>query len=124
EGDQPRHCDDGREQGIREAAAHAQERSQVRQQARSRLAPVSTKPAVPDDARQEAPVEDIRSTRPYLLTRTTLVAVARRLLSIAALVTLDLAGLVFGIYVALILRALYRGEWPPLWGILWETETE
>src|SRR5256714_10752611 len=40
-----------------------------------------------------------------------------------ALVTLDLAGLVIGLYVALILRELYLGEWPPLWGILWDTET-
>ena len=71
-----------------------------------------------------APVEDIRSARPYLFTRATLVAVVRRLLSVAALVTIDLVGLVVGIYVALILRALSRGEWPPLWGILWETETD
>src|SRR3954469_25282362 len=46
------------------------------------------------------------------------------MLSVAALVMIDLAGLVVGIYVTLILRALYRGEWPPLWGILWETETD
>jgi exopolysaccharide biosynthesis polyprenyl glycosylphosphotransferase len=85
---------------------------------------VSTKPAVPVEKRPAAPVEDIRSARPYLLSRTTLVAFVRRLLSIAMLVTLDLAGLVCGIYVALMLRALYRGEWPPLWGILWDTETE
>jgi exopolysaccharide biosynthesis polyprenyl glycosylphosphotransferase len=76
------------------------------------------------ESRPAAPVEDIRSARPYLFTRATLVAVVRRLLSVAALVTLDLAGLIVGIYVALILRALYRGEWPPLWGILWETETD
>jgi FlaA1/EpsC-like NDP-sugar epimerase len=86
---------------------------------------VSTKPAVrPTEPRPAAPVEDIRSARPYLFSRTTLVAVVRRLLSVAALVTLDLAGLVFGIYVALIVRELYLGEWPPLWGILWHTETE
>jgi exopolysaccharide biosynthesis polyprenyl glycosylphosphotransferase len=70
-----------------------------------------------------APVEDIRSAKPYLLSRTTLVAVTRRLASIAALVAIDLAGLVFGIFVALIFRELYLGEWPPLWGILWNTET-
>jgi exopolysaccharide biosynthesis polyprenyl glycosylphosphotransferase len=85
---------------------------------------MSTKPAVTVEERPAAPVEDIRSARPYLFTRTTLVAVVRRLLSVAALVTIDLVGLVVGIYVALILRALYRGEWPPLWGILWETETD
>jgi exopolysaccharide biosynthesis polyprenyl glycosylphosphotransferase len=73
---------------------------------------------------QPVPVEDIRSVRPYLFSRTTLVAVARRLASVAALVTLDLAGLVFGVFVALIIRELYLGEWPPLWGILWDTETE
>jgi exopolysaccharide biosynthesis polyprenyl glycosylphosphotransferase len=86
---------------------------------------VSTKPAVrPTEPRPAAPVEDIRSARPYLFSRPTLVAVVRRLLSVAALVTLDLAGLVFGIYVALIIRELYLGEWPPLWGILWHTETD
>ena len=86
---------------------------------------MSIKPAVPvEETTPAAPVEDIRSARPYLLTRATLVAVVRRMLSVAALVTIDLAGLVVGIYVALILRALYRGEWPPLWGILWETETD
>jgi exopolysaccharide biosynthesis polyprenyl glycosylphosphotransferase len=78
----------------------------------------------PAEPRPAAPVEDIRSARPYLLTRATLVAVVRRLLSVAALVTLDLAGLVFGLFVALILRELYLGQWPPLWGILWSTETD
>ena len=69
-------------------------------------------------------VEDIRSVRPYIFSRATLSAAGRRLLSIAALVTLDLAGLVLGIFVALILRELYLGQWPPLWGILWDTEIE
>jgi len=82
---------------------------------------VSTKPAEQAPA---APVEDIRSSRPYLLSRRTLVAVARRLLSVSVLVLLDLAGLVCGIYAALMLRALYLGQWPPLWGILWKTETD
>jgi exopolysaccharide biosynthesis polyprenyl glycosylphosphotransferase len=90
---------------------------------RSTLRRVSTKPAVPAEPRP-APVEDIRSARPYLLSRSTFVAVGRRLLSVAALVTLDLAGLVLGVFVALIFRELYLGQWPPLWGILWDTETE
>jgi exopolysaccharide biosynthesis polyprenyl glycosylphosphotransferase len=86
---------------------------------------VSTKPAVrATEERPPAPVEDIRSARPYLFTRTTLVAVVRRLLSIASLVVVDLVGLVCGLYVALMLRAVYLGEWPPLWGILWKTETD
>jgi exopolysaccharide biosynthesis polyprenyl glycosylphosphotransferase len=83
---------------------------------------VSTKPAAPAES-QPAPVEDIRSARPYLLSRTTLVAVARRLGSVAALVAVDLLGLVLGVFVALILREAYLGQWPPLWGILWDTET-
>ena len=83
---------------------------------------MSTKPAVQPESRP-APVEDIRSVRPYLLSRSNLVAVGRRLASVGALVTLDLVGLVFGIFVALIFRELYLGQWPPLWGILWDTET-
>jgi exopolysaccharide biosynthesis polyprenyl glycosylphosphotransferase len=77
-----------------------------------------------DPARPAAPVEDIRSARPYLFSRTTLVAVGRRLASVAALVVLDLVGLVCGLYLALIFRELYLGQWPPLWGILWKTETD
>src|SRR5207244_4208975 len=88
----------------------------------STLRSVSTKPAAPVESRP-APVEDIRSARPYLLSRTTLVAVVRRLASVAALVAVDLLGLVLGVFVALILREAYLGQWPPLWGILWDTET-
>lgn len=71
-----------------------------------------------------APVEDIRSVRPSVFSRTTVVAVARRLASVAVLVTLDLAGLVLGVFVALIFREIYLGQWPPLWGILWDIETD
>ncbi|MFL5965386.1 MAG: sugar transferase [Gaiellaceae bacterium] len=84
---------------------------------------MSTKPAF-EAERPPVPVEDIRSARPYLFSRRSLVALARRLASIAALVILDLAGLVLGVYVALILRALYLGQWPPLWGLIWRTETD
>jgi len=82
---------------------------------------VSTKPAVPTEPRP-APAEDIRSVRPYLLSRSTLLAVVRRLVSVAALVTVDLGGLILGVYVALLVRELYLGQWPPLWGIVWDTE--
>jgi exopolysaccharide biosynthesis polyprenyl glycosylphosphotransferase len=82
---------------------------------------VSTKPAAPADTRP-APVGDIRSAR--LFSRATLVAVVRRLASILTLVVLDLAGLVLGVFVALLLRELYLGQWPPLWGIVWDTEAE
>jgi exopolysaccharide biosynthesis polyprenyl glycosylphosphotransferase len=78
---------------------------------------------VPTEPRP-TPVEDIRSGRPYFLSKATLLLAARRLASIATLVTLDLAGLLLGVFVALIFRELYLGQWPPLWGILWDTESE
>jgi len=78
---------------------------------------------VPTEPRP-APAEDIRSARPYLLSRNTLIAVARRLASVAVLIAIDLVGLVLGVFVALIFRELYLGQWPPLWGILWDLETE
>src|SRR6266567_9418103 len=89
---------------------------------RSRLAAVSTKPALSAE-RPAPPAEDIRSARPYLLSRRTLVAFFRRLLSITTHVALDVGGLTLGVYVALIFRALYLGQFPPLWGLLWRTES-
>jgi exopolysaccharide biosynthesis polyprenyl glycosylphosphotransferase len=65
---------------------------------------------------------DIRSGRPYIL-GSPATAFARRVASIAALIFLDLCGLVLGIYAALILRSLYYGE-DILWGVLWRVETD
>jgi exopolysaccharide biosynthesis polyprenyl glycosylphosphotransferase len=84
---------------------------------------VSTKPAL-EAERPTVPTEDIRSARPYLLSRASLTAFARRLASIVALVVLDLAGLTLGLYTALLVRALYLGQWPPLWGYVWRTESD
>jgi exopolysaccharide biosynthesis polyprenyl glycosylphosphotransferase len=81
---------------------------------------MSTKPVL----EAERPVEDIRSARPYLLSRRMLLALARRLASIAALVTLDVGGVILGVYAALIVRALYLGQFPPLWGLMWRTESD
>ena len=127
ESDQARDGDDRREQGKRGAAAHAAERSRGRvPRRRSTLAPVSTKPAVPSRAdgtggagRGHPFRAAVPASRAPRSSRSSAGS-----LSVAALVMLDLAGLVFGIYVALILRELYLGEWPPLWGILWDTETD
>jgi exopolysaccharide biosynthesis polyprenyl glycosylphosphotransferase len=91
---------------------------------RSTLAPVSTKPVLEAERPPAAPAEDIRSARPYLLSRRTLLGVGRRLASIAALVVLDIGGLILGVYVALIIRALYLGQFPPLWGLMWRTESD
>jgi exopolysaccharide biosynthesis polyprenyl glycosylphosphotransferase len=84
---------------------------------------VSTKPAVEAESRQ-APIEDIRSARPYFLSRRTLVPAARRAGSVAALVTIDLVGLVLGVYVALVIRSLYLGDFTPFWNSLWDREAE
>ena len=66
---------------------------------------------------------DIRSSKPFFLTRSQLGAAGRRLASITALVCLDLAGVVLGLYGALVVRELYYGH-SPLWGFLWRVETD
>ena len=94
---------------------------------------VSTKEAPGTEAVEAAPDElggrllplpagDIRSTRPYLLSEGPLRTVARRLGSVGALVTLDLAGLTLGLFAAFAVRELIRGKTPILWGVLWDAE--
>src|SRR2546428_2631608 len=61
---------------------------------------------------------DIRSGKPFFLTRSQLANAGRRLASIGTLVALDFAGLVLGVYAALVVRELYYGT-HPLWGFLW-----
>ena len=80
-------------------------------------------PAGGDDAPVRV-VNDIRAGAPFLLRRAQLGAAGRRLASIVALVCLDLAGLVLGIYAALVVRELYYGREPVLWGVLWRVETD
>jgi exopolysaccharide biosynthesis polyprenyl glycosylphosphotransferase len=65
---------------------------------------------------------DVRSTRPYVLTRHPMSAFARRVASIAALLTIDVSGLALGLYTALAIREIVIGEHRPLWGLLWEAE--
>jgi exopolysaccharide biosynthesis polyprenyl glycosylphosphotransferase len=71
-----------------------------------------------------AHVEDIRSARPYLLTRSPFKTLLRRVASIGTLVAIDLSGLVIGVYVALFLRSLIRDPKPILWNLLWQHETD
>jgi exopolysaccharide biosynthesis polyprenyl glycosylphosphotransferase len=86
---------------------------------------VATKPVVGtesgDGARVELPASDIRSA-PVLPSGIQVRALTRRVLSIAALVLLDVAGLSGALYLALVLRELYRGTQPLLWGLVWNTE--
>jgi exopolysaccharide biosynthesis polyprenyl glycosylphosphotransferase len=67
---------------------------------------------------------DIRSRRMASVVQTPVLAFVRRLASIASLVALDLCGLALGLYSALVVRALYYGDTPLLWGALWRAETE
>ena len=46
-------------------------------------------------------------------------SVVRRVLSVAALVALDIAGLALGIYLALVVRELVTGNGDVLWSLLW-----
>src|SRR6478736_660310 len=70
------------------------------------------------------PVEDVRSTRPYILSPSPLKTLGRRVASVLALATIDIAGLVIGLYAALALRSEIVDPKPILWGLLWNHETD
>jgi len=85
---------------------------------------VTTSTRSPTTADETRPVtEDVRAATPYLLSPTPIKSLLRRLASILALVTLDVGGLVLGLYAALTLRALIFDPKPILWGFLWDNET-
>jgi exopolysaccharide biosynthesis polyprenyl glycosylphosphotransferase len=54
-----------------------------------------------------------------LFSRGPIVTLVRRGLSIGSLVILDVVGLALGMYLALVLRELVRGDGDILWGLLW-----
>jgi exopolysaccharide biosynthesis polyprenyl glycosylphosphotransferase len=68
---------------------------------------------------QPASSRDVRASRLYLLSRGPILSVVRRVVSIAALVVLDVIGLALGIYLALVLRQLITGEGDVFWSLLW-----
>ena len=68
-------------------------------------------------------VEDVRYGRPPFLARASIKALLRRIISALALATIDIGGLVLGLYVALALRAVVVDPHPVLWGFLWDQET-
>jgi len=82
---------------------------------------VSSPREAPEAGREEplASSADVRATRPYLLARGTLRALARRLLAVGTLALLDAVGLALGLYTALVLRSLVFGD-DIFWGLLWE----
>jgi exopolysaccharide biosynthesis polyprenyl glycosylphosphotransferase len=74
----------------------------------------TSKPAVP---------EDVRAAKPYLLSGSPVRSLLRRLASITVLASIDIAGLVMGLYAALALRSAIVDPKPILWGLLWDHET-
>ena len=81
--------------------------------------------AVPPAEKRRAPApvpprrRDVRASRLYLFSRGPIQTAVRRAISIASLVVLDVVGLALGIYLALVLRELVRGDGEILWGLLW-----
>src|SRR3954447_24174842 len=62
---------------------------------------------------------DIRRSRPYILAGSPLRSLAFRLASFAALLLIDLVALGIALYMGLVLREVYYGNTPILWGVLW-----
>jgi exopolysaccharide biosynthesis polyprenyl glycosylphosphotransferase len=84
---------------------------------------LATDPVATRKASAQSPTEDIRASRPYLLSTAAFRVFLRRAASVLALVTIDVAGLTTGIYLALALREAYYGR-PLIWGELWESDRE
>jgi exopolysaccharide biosynthesis polyprenyl glycosylphosphotransferase len=82
---------------------------------------VATKPLVGTGSGDDA--GDIRQAR-VLPSRLQLRALGRRLASVLSLAVLDVGGLAVALYLALVLRQVYYGETPILWGFAWSTETD
>jgi len=74
-------------------------------------------------AKKVPPVEDVRFGRPYILARNPLTTIGRRLVSIAMLIAIDLAGVTIGLYAALALRSLIVDPRPILWNLIWVEES-
>jgi len=85
----------------------------------SNVVPPVLRPETPPDPQRREP-RDIRSSRPRLLTRGSLVRSVQRLLSIAALVALDISGLALGLMAALVVRTFVYGD-TVFWSLLWST---
>src|SRR3954468_4276746 len=81
--------------------------------------PVVTKPLVGAGSGDDA--GDIRRGR-VLPSPLQLRALSRRVASVLALAVIDVGGLAVALYLALVLRELYYGPRPILWGLQWNTE--
>lgn len=77
-----------------------------------------------DGVSGDVPSKDVRAARPYLLTRHLIAAGFRRVVSTAALLTIDIVGIALAVYFALVLKELYQGKTEIQWGILWQAESQ
>jgi exopolysaccharide biosynthesis polyprenyl glycosylphosphotransferase len=82
-------------------------------------APPADKPLPAEERPSPAPLGDIRSGTPYVLSPVKGRLVLLRAVSAVSLAALDLCGLTIALYSALALREVYYGNSPILWGILW-----
>jgi exopolysaccharide biosynthesis polyprenyl glycosylphosphotransferase len=82
---------------------------------------VATKPLVGAGSGDDA--GDIRRAR-VLPSPPQLRSLARRVASVTALAVIDVVGLGLALYLALVLRQLYYGEEPVLWGFAWTTVSD
>jgi exopolysaccharide biosynthesis polyprenyl glycosylphosphotransferase len=86
------------------------------------LADAGSQPGEGHRAERPSAAVDIRSTR-VLPPWGQLRAPLRRLASILALASIDVGGLAVSLYLALVLRELYYGVRPVLWGLPWNAES-
>jgi hypothetical protein len=85
---------------------------------------VKARPSGEDGPPDQFPLPgDIRQSR-ILPSSFQVRALMRRVASIAALVAIDVGGLASAVYLALVLRNLYYGVRPVLWGLPWKAEVE
>jgi exopolysaccharide biosynthesis polyprenyl glycosylphosphotransferase len=90
---------------------------------------VATKPVVDpgstsrDDGSPETSVTVDLPSAPGILVRPQFRALTRRAASIVSLVAVDLGGLAASLYLALVIRELYYGVRPILWGLPWDAES-
>ncbi|HVS85977.1 MAG TPA: sugar transferase [Gaiellaceae bacterium] len=79
---------------------------------------MATKPLLAPSEPSESPQARTVPTSSELLN------LGRRLVSVVALLAIDLGGLAAALYLALVLRELYYGNRPILWGIVWDAEAK
>ncbi len=69
-------------------------------------------------------VADARSAHALPLSVASLTSLLRRITSVVVLATIDIAGLILGLYGALTVRAIIVDPSPVLWGLLWDQEAD